>query len=105
MNYREKFKVGGSKHVARGQRGEGGGYGGIRENVRRCSPAVWTVFFMDAIIRLSPEACKRTLVRSNGLVTASKARVRVHIRVRECKGIYCVIDAAIVAATPSEGRW
>ena len=62
-----------------------------------------TVFFMDDIIRLSPEACKRTLVRSNGLVTGSEVRVRVHIRAWECKDIYCVIDAAIVAATPSEG--
>ena len=30
-------------------------------------PAVRTVFFMDCIIRLSPEACSRTLVRSSGL--------------------------------------
>ena len=30
-------------------------------------PAVRTVFCMDSIIRLSPEACSRTLVRSSGL--------------------------------------
>ena len=31
------------------------------------SPAVRTVFFIDSIMRLSPEACRRTLVRSSGL--------------------------------------
>jgi hypothetical protein len=32
-----------------------------------CSPAVRTVLLMDSIMRLSPEACRRTLVRSSGL--------------------------------------
>ena len=42
---------------------------GERERERKGdSPAVWTVFFRLWIIRLSPDACKRTLVRSSGLL-------------------------------------
>src|ERR1700722_3328817 len=32
------------------------------------APAVLTVFLIDSIIRLSPEAWRRTFVRSNGLM-------------------------------------
>jgi hypothetical protein len=38
------------------------------------SPAVRTVFLKDSIIRLSPDACRRTLVRSNGLVATRKEK-------------------------------
>ena len=31
------------------------------------APAVLTVFRIDSIMRLSPDACSRTLVRSRGL--------------------------------------
>src|SRR5216683_2025854 len=61
---------------AHGTRQNGWGcWGGEGEETGRGgkgSPAVRTVFFMDSIIRLSPEACRRTLVRSNGLVAAKK---------------------------------
>jgi hypothetical protein len=68
-------------------------------------PAVRTVFLMDSIIRLSPEACKRTLVRSSGL--GHRQGQGAAARSRGDSGdedAYWVIDAAIVAATPIEGK-
>jgi hypothetical protein len=62
----------------RGQGGEGGEGVKVKEGNGRArvgwkgSPAVRTVFLKDSIIRLSPDACRRTLVRSNGLVATRK---------------------------------
>jgi hypothetical protein len=70
---------GGSKPVPHGDKGVGqGGH----------LPAVRTVFLMDSIIRLSPEACKRTLVRSSGLGhrqgQGAAARSRGYLDGEEC---------------------
>jgi hypothetical protein len=51
---------GGGREKGLGVRGAGVG--------KKSSPAVRTVFLMESTIRLSPDACRRTLVRSNGLV-------------------------------------
>lgn len=52
-------------------------------------------------MRLSPEACKRTLVRSNGLWRYREIRSAAITRASGDEGTtYCVMDAAIVAATP-----
>ena len=42
------------------------------------SPAVRTVFFSDAIIPLSPVACKRTFVKSSGLRGSSSSATTVY---------------------------
>ena len=60
------------------------------------SPAVRIVFFILSIILLSPEACKRTLVRSSGLLCRKVNRSRKG----DDRQTYCVIEAAIVAARP-----
>ncbi len=74
-----------------------------RRGDNRTLPAVRTVFLMDCIIRLSPEACSRTLVRSSGL-DHSGVRPRCLVAGNGRRRAHCVIDAAIVAATPSEGE-
>ena len=68
-------------------------------------PAVRTVFFMDCIIRLSPEACSRTLVRSSGLDhRAEDVRSCRLVAGNRRRNAHWVIDAAIVAATPGKGE-
>jgi hypothetical protein len=61
---------------------------------------VRTVFFIDSIMRLSPEACRRTLVRSRGLVRRKDKALEYEGEWGPWEA-YCVMDAAIVAATPS----
>jgi hypothetical protein len=95
--------------------GEGTGCGG------RGSPAVRMVFLMDSIIRLLPEACRRTLVRSNRLVAAKKGEaieawdtgrdVRCLLRYR-CGDTYrmkmvsaiCVTRTSMLRAMRRKGR-
>lgn len=48
---------------------------------------------------LSPEACNRTFVRSSGLHTHANG-VSARVCVLSTAATHCVMDAAIVAATP-----